>query len=74
MKCNATNCTVLNRAALHCHINTNITIPFTFLNQFLLYLENIKVWYYVLISFFMRKFFFAFTKQLLKLITTPMKL
>ena len=55
MKYNATNCTVLNRAALHCHINTNITITFTFLNKFLLYLKNTKVWYYVLISFFMRK-------------------
>ena len=47
---------------LHCHINTDITITFTFLNKFLVYLKNTKVWYYVLMSFFLKKTF-LFTKQ-----------
>ena len=40
---------------LHCYNNTNITIMFTFLTKFLLYLKNTKVWHYVLISFYMKK-------------------
>ena len=46
----------------HCHINTNITITFTFLNIFLLNLHNTKVLYDAIISIFIKKTF-AFTKQ-----------
>ena len=75
MKYNTPNCTVQHSAALHCNINTNITITFTFLNNVLLYLKHTKVWYYVLFSFFMKKKTFVLTKQnLLKLTTTSMKL
>ena len=61
LKYNAPNCTVLHCAALP-H-QTNITITFTFLNQFPLYFKNTNVWYYVLISFFIKKITFAFPKQ-----------
>jgi hypothetical protein len=47
--------TALYCTVLQCHIYTNITITFTFQNKFLLYPKNTKVWYSVLISFFMKK-------------------